>query len=300
MKYIYCIFAVVLCSAVSSAAEPLKVVTTLSTFADLVKQVGGDLVEVSSVASAKFNTHFIEARPSDVLKLKRCDLFIHGGLDLEAWRGPLVDAAARGEIRVGGERELDLSKGIQLLEIPNHDVSRSEGDIHLFGNPHYWTDPNNALIIARSIESKLAQMRPDGAAQFQANLDKFAAAINQEMTESLRILAAIKGREVIAYHNEWVYLLKFAGLKGGQFLEPKPGIPPTPKHVEFLTQYIKSNNVLGIIQASYYPTDVSEKLAKDTSVKFALLCQNVNEFEDCDSYQALLKHNTAALIGLMQ
>lgn len=124
-------------------AEKLKVLTTLSSFAAIAKEVGQDNVAVDWIAAPKFNPHFIEPKPSDVLRLKRCDLFVHGGLDLEAWRGPLVDAAARVDIRDAGPRQLDLSSVVNILNVPEGVISRAQGDIHLFGNPHYWLDPRN-------------------------------------------------------------------------------------------------------------------------------------------------------------
>jgi len=155
------------------SAAPLKVVTTLSTFADLVKNIGGEHVEVSYVASPKFNPHFIEPKPSDVLKVKRADLFVHAGLDLELWRWPLVEAAGNREVMPGGSRELDLSRGVILLEVPDRSLSRSEGDIHLYGNPHYWLDPNNAKTMAESISKKLSEIDPVHASEFEKNLENF-------------------------------------------------------------------------------------------------------------------------------
>ncbi|MCB0336157.1 MAG: zinc ABC transporter substrate-binding protein, partial [Bdellovibrionales bacterium] len=129
-------------------AEPIKkltIVTTISTFADIAASVGGEYVETSSIASPRFNTHFIEPKPTDVLRLKRADLFIHGGLDLEMWRDPLVNASGRPDFRVGGERQLDVSSSVTLLDLPSGPLSRASGDIHLYGNPHYWQDPKNGL-----------------------------------------------------------------------------------------------------------------------------------------------------------
>ena len=164
-------------------AERLRVVATLTTFADLAKAVGGDLVDVSAIASPKFNAHFIEPKPSDVLKVKRADVFIHAGLDLELWRFPLVDAAGNRDVMPGGANELDLSHGIALLEVPIRAVSRLEGDIHLYGNPHYWLDPENAKTMARAIGEKLSAMDPEHQAAYQRNAQAFLARLNAKIPE---------------------------------------------------------------------------------------------------------------------
>ena len=230
----------------SAAEKPLSVVATLPTFADLAKTIGGPHVAVSAVASAKFNPHFIEPKPSDVLRVKRADLFIHAGLDLELWRGPLLDAAGNSRIMSGQPGERDLSQGITLLEVPTHAVSRAEGDIHIFGNPHYWVDPENAEVMARTIAEKLSTLDPVHEGDYRKNLAQFLARLDGKMAEWRSRLSPLQGTELIGYHNEWPYLMRFAGLRMQQFLEPKPGIPPTPQQLEFLQQYVRDHGVRAI------------------------------------------------------
>ena len=223
------------------ADDKIKVVATLPTFAAIATTIGGDYVSASSIASAKFNPHFIEPKPSDVIKLKRADLYIHSGLDLEAWSGPLIVASARAEFRQGGERQLDLSKGILLLEIPNEQVSRAEGDVHLYGNPHYWLDPRNGLLIAETIAQKLAEIDPPHRAAYLTNLATFRSAIETKITSWQNLVAPFKGSRLVGYHNEWVYLMNFINMKMEEFLEPKPGIPPSPSQVAAVIEYIRAN-----------------------------------------------------------
>jgi len=278
-----------------AAEQPLNVVTTLSSFADLAEQVGGDRVKTRYIASPRFNPHFIEPRPSDVLKVKRADLFIHAGLDLELWRWPLVDAAGNPEVRHGGPRELDLSTGVRLLEVPDRAVTRAEGDIHLYGNPHYWLDPENLKTMARSIAGKLSQLDPSHAAGYERRLKQFLAQLEGKITEWKQIASGLRGKEAVAYHNEWPYLTEFLGMKVEQFLEPKPGIPPTPKQLAFLGGYMKAHNVPVIIQGTFVPRAAGERLAKETGARLVVLCQNVKEKPECSDAVTMLDHNIRTL-----
>ncbi|MFM1849086.1 MAG: hypothetical protein RL417_2560, partial [Pseudomonadota bacterium] len=205
----------------SAAAESLKIVTTLSTYADIAQTIGGERVTANAIVSPRFNPHFIEPRPSDILRLKKADLFIHSGLDLEAWRGPLVDAAGRPEVKPGGARELDLSTGITLLEIPSPDITRAHGDIHLHGNPHFWLSPENGLAIARAIGSKLGEIDPGYSDVYRRNTEIFVLKLTQAIAAWRELAAPFRGQPLVGYHNEWVYLTQFLGLRCERFLEPK-------------------------------------------------------------------------------
>ncbi|MBI3462683.1 MAG: zinc ABC transporter substrate-binding protein [Planctomycetes bacterium] len=280
--------------------KPLQVVATLSTFADLARTIGGPHINVSAIASPKFNPHFIEPKPSDVLKVKRADLFIHAGLDLEAWRPPLLDAAGNLEVMFGGDRQLDLSQDILLLEVPTKPVSRAQGDIHLYGNPHYWVDPENARIMARHIAEKLSAVDPVHAQDYQRNLQEFLQRLEARITQWRSELAAVKGQELVGYHNEWPYLMRFAGLKMEQFLEPKPGIPPTPKQVEFIDQYVQSHGIRALVISTYFPMGTAEAVARQTGVHVVTLAQNVGETADAPDYLAMVDYNVRQLLAALQ
>jgi zinc/manganese transport system substrate-binding protein len=277
------------------AEKALKIVTTLATFADLVKTVGAEYVDVSYIASPRFNPHFIEAKPSDVVKVKRADLFVHAGLDLEAWRWPLVDATGNAEVRPGGSKELDLSHGIQLLEVPTHALTRSAGDIHIYGNPHYWINPVNGRKMAQTICDKLCELDPQHESVFRQNLDAFLKRLDQKIPEWQAELKDYAGQEVIAYHNEWPYLMDFLGLKIELFLEPKPGIPPTPKQVQMVETRIKEKGIKGIIHSDYFPKNAPESIARRTGVKVIVLCQNVGEMSEAKDYISMLDYDVRQL-----
>ncbi len=302
MKFIISIailITVTLLPSLSRADEPFRVVTTLSSYADIVHSIGGERVEVTSVASPKFNPHFIEPRPSDVLKLKRADLFIHSGLDLEAWRDPLLDAAARSELRYGGARQLDLSVGIPLLEVPEGQVSRAEGDIHQAGNPHYWIDPRNGLIIAQRIATKLSELDVAGKATYENNLRVFEEKLQAKTKEWLTNAAPHHGKTVIGYHNEWPYLMQFLGVRMEEFIEPKPGIPPGPRHLEELVEYIKRTGTRAVVQTSFYPREAADYLRKKTSVNTITLCQNVGETPNCPDYISMIDFAVKELMRVL-
>ena len=293
------VISVLICggaSQVAEAAKPLKIVATLSTFGDLAKTVGGEHVDVSAIASPRFNPHFIEPKPSDVLKVKRAELFIHAGLDLELWRWPLVDAAGNRDVMIGGPRELDLSRGISLLEVPDRAVSRAEGDIHLYGNPHYWLNPEHAKTMAQAICDKLCAIDPQHQQEYHRNLSEFLKRLDHKIPEWRAKLAPYRGRELIGYHNEWIYLMELAGLTMQHFLEPKPGIPPTPQQVRFIEQRIRQQRIPAIVQATYFPRQTADVVAKRTRAKVVLLCQNVGELPACSDYVAMMEYNIDQLL----
>lgn len=295
------LFAVLFCLCLCGGpvfAAPLKVVTTLSTFANLVEEIGGDHVQVVHIAFPKFNPHFIQPRPSDILKVKRADIFVHAGLDLELWRGPLLDAAGNRGVRPGSPGDLDLSRGVALLEVPDRKLSRAEGDIHLFGNPHYWLSPANVKIMTANIADKLSELDPANAGDYREKASLFQARIDEKTKEWLSRIEPYKGYEVLGYHKQWPYLMRFLGLTMEQYLEPKPGVPPGPKHLEFLTDYAKSAKAHCIVQAVYFPDRASKTLSKRTGLAVVKLSQNVNDTPKVKDYIAILDYNVDQFVTL--
>jgi ABC-type Zn uptake system ZnuABC Zn-binding protein ZnuA len=284
-------------SLAGTAHAQLNVVATLSTFGDLVQQVGGKHVEVYSIAPPQFNPHFVEPRPSDVLKLKKADVFVNGGLDLEAWREPLLNAAGNAKADKGGEGEIALSDGVQILNVPAPGVTRAQGDVHAMGNPHYWLGPENGLIMAATIARRLSEIDPPNAADYEANRAAFEEKLKAKITEWKAALAPLANSEMIAFHDEWPYLAAFAGIKIEQFLEPKPGIPPGPKHLAELEEYAVKNGVKGIIYTSITPAKPAESLSKKTGVPAIELAQGVGEVKEATDYIALIDHDIASLVA---
>jgi zinc/manganese transport system substrate-binding protein len=263
----------------AQASEKLNVVTSTTTFGALVREIGGDHVQVTHIAPPKFNVHFIHPKPSDIRKVAKAELFVFAGLDLEAWVDPLLEAAGKPSLFRGGKRNVDLSKEVPLLNPPQGQLSRSRGDLHLFGNPHYHMDPENLKTVARTLLEALQTADPANAAYYQDHADIFLIQLNKKIYEWKGLCSHCQGREVIAYHDDFIYLAHFLGLKSEEFLEPKPGIPHTPKHMEFLESYIKENDVKAIIMPSYYPKDAPDALARKTGIKVLMIGQNVGEIE---------------------
>lgn len=301
MKKFLTIFLFIFLSSISAAhAAPLKVIATQTLFADLVRQIGKEKVEVKSVAPPKFNVHFIQPKPSDVRNVAAADLYVNAGLDLEAWSDPLVEAAGKPEFFRGGDRSLDLSQGLRLLNPPMGVLSRALGDLHIFGNPHYHMNPENAKIMAGTIVKKLQDIDSQNAAFYDENGKALIAKLDQKITEWKASCAGCAGKEIISYHADIAYVTDFLGLKAEQFLEPKPGIPPTPRHLEFLQSYAKSHNVIAIVMPTYYPQDAADALSKKVGVKVATICQNVGEVPGTDDVFSFFDYNFRQIQRLLE
>ena len=278
----------------AQARNVLHVVTTTTTLASLTREIAGPDVEIHSVAPPKRDIHFISPTPKDVLKVKKADVFIHGGLDLEVWRDPLLDAAGNRNLLAHSPNSIDVSKDVQLLEAPTS-LSRAEGDIHQFGNPHYWTDPENAKIMARNIADGLSALYPDQSEMYQKNEKIFSDKLDSKIQEWKTRLKPYAGTLVIAYHKDWPYFANRFELKIVDHLEPKPGIPPTPKHLAELISLMTTEKVRLIIRESFQEERSPQRLAEKTGAKVVTLSQSVAEFKGTDDYISLMEFNVHAL-----
>lgn len=271
--------AVVLAPVGARAAEPLKVAASQAFYAELVSEIGGDRVEVKAVSSPRANAHFYEPRPSDVRFVAKADLAVYSGLDLEVWWAPLVEAAGRPEFLPGGERSVGLSEGIQLLEVPEPDYmpTRADGDIHLHGNPHYQMNPENSIVMAGTLLARLSELDPEGKAQYQANHDRFVGQLREKIAEWKALCAHTAGQEVIPCHKDIEYFTDFLGMRSLESLEPKPGVPPSPRHLQHLERYGREKKVRAIVGANYHSPEASSALASKIGAKVVRICQNTGE-----------------------
>src|SRR6476619_6419022 len=229
MKKKIILFTVLLTNTLLFArAGTIKVVTTTTDMRSITELIGGNKVSATSIATGYQNPHFVDPKPSYIIGLSKADLFVTVGLDLEiGWSPQLLASSRNSKIQKGSPGYVDASVNIPLLQVPSS-VNRAEGDIHIYGNPHYWLDPMNGKIIARNIANGLERVDPSNKAVYETNLKAFNAKIAVKMREWLTKMAHYNGAKIIAYHNEWVYFEKRFGLQIVDFMEPKPGIPPTP------------------------------------------------------------------------
>lgn len=283
-----------LVSASAWASDKIRVATTTSTFAGIAGEIAGDRAEIYYVASPKQDVHFITPTPKDVLKVRRADVFIHGGMDLELWRDPLLNAAGRREFMGDhAERAIDVSHGIAFKEIPQGTLSRIHGDVHAFGNPHYWMDPENARIIAKNIEEGLANLYPADAEFFAANLKTFDQKIRIKLENWQARLAPFQGSNIVTYHNAWPYFTDRFGLTTAAFLEPKPGIPPTPKHLHEVMRIMRDRNVRVVVKQIFQEGRSPKKMAAETDAEVLTLAQESGETGG--SYTDMIENNVRLL-----
>ncbi len=246
-----------------SAAADLKIVTTTSDLAAVAKEVGGDLVDVTPMALHTQDPHFVDARPHLALALSRADLLIAVGLGLEVgWLPTLQTGARNGDIQTGGRGFLDVSRHVDLLDVPRGRVDRSEGDIHPGGNPHFMLDPRRVERIARVIGRKMAELDPSHAAEYGQGAERFVQRLAAARRGWERRLASLRGTDVIAYHKSFPYLADWLGFEVVSHVEPRPGIPPNPRHVARVLVAARQHHVKIVLQESFYPESTSELVAE--------------------------------------
>ena len=284
----------------SDAPAQLKVVTTLTDLKSITEFIGGDRVEVFAIATGYQNPHFVDPKPSYILKLSKADVFVTVGLDLEiGWVPPLLNSARNAKIQKGGEGYVDASVNIPLLQVPSS-INRGEGDIHIYGNPHYWLDPSNGAIIAQNILNCLVRLDPDHRDIYQANLKKFNETLASKMREWASKTAGVKNTRVIAYHNEWPYFEQRFGLVIADFLEPKPGIPPTPSQLAKVIAEMKRENIKIIINSPYFTADAATLVAKNSGGKVVTLATSVGAYENIKTYFDLFDYDVAQIVSAIQ
>lgn len=290
-------FSGILFSAISS---PIKIVTTTTDLRSIAELIGGDKVTVLSIATGYQNPHFVDPKPSYIISLSRADLFVTVGLDLETGWSPLLLTSSRNQkIQKGSAGYVDASSGVTLYQVPTS-LNRAEGDIHIYGNPHYWLDPMNGKVIARNIANGLERVDPSNKAVYEANLQAFYSKIDTKMKEWQTRMAPYKGSKIIAYHNEWVYFETRFGLQIVDFLEPKPGIPPSPSQLVKVIREIKANNIKVIISSPYFTTSSSDVVAKQTGAKELTLATSAGAFDAIKNYFDLFDYDINQLISALK
>ncbi|HUP63621.1 MAG TPA: metal ABC transporter substrate-binding protein [Thermoanaerobaculia bacterium] len=285
-----------------AAHGKLNVITSTADLASITREIGGDRVEVTSVARGYQDPHFVEPKPSFLLLLRSADLLEVVGLDLEiGWLPPLIDQSRNAKIRPGAPGYLDLSRGVEILDRPAGAVNRSMGDVHPLGNPHYWLDPANAVRIAIQIQRKLAELRPSDAAFFATRLNDFKSRMNAADKRWRAALAPFRGAKIVTYHNSWPNFMRRYGLNVIGFVEPKPGVPPSPSHLFDLINKMKREKVKVIVMEPYFDHKTPRSVAQRTGAQLLVLYPSVGGAKSgTDDYFSLFDTNIATLVKALK
>jgi zinc/manganese transport system substrate-binding protein len=280
----------------SRADSKLRIMTATTDLASLAQEVGGDRVDVESIARGYQDPHFVEAKPSFLLKLRHADLLIVVGLELEiGWLPPLISQSTNPKIQVGAPGYFDASRFAKILEIPTGQVTRAEGDVHPLGNPHYWLDPENGLRIAKGIQNKLSEMRPGDAAYFAQRYDSFEQRLKQADEKWLAEMKSYSGRKVVTYHRSWPNFAEHFHLDVVGYVEPRPGIPPSPQHTVELIGQMKRDGVKVILVEPYFDLKTPNAIARDTGAKVVVLMPSVGGEKEITDYFKLFDYDIAKL-----
>lgn len=294
MRRLFLLVAAAL-AAVPARAK-IQVVSTTADLAALAREVGGDAVEVESIAKGYQDPHFVEAKPSYLLKLKRADLFLQVGLGLEAGWAPALLANARNpRILPGTHGFLDASEGVAILGSPKGSVDRALGDVHPYGNPHYWLDPGNGRAIARKIAERLKTLDAAAAAKYEASLARFEERLERKEKEWAKAAAALKGVQIVTYHDSWPHFARYFGLAVVGFVEPRPGVPPSPAHVQALTALMRERRVPLLIIEPYFDEKLPAKIARDSGSRLVVLPPSVGAEDGVATYFDLFDRSVAVL-----
>jgi ABC-type Zn uptake system ZnuABC Zn-binding protein ZnuA len=297
----YGLLTTLLALAPHVADAQLKVVTSTTDLYDIAREVGGNKITASHIGEGYQDPHFIEAKPSFVLQLRNADVWAFVGLDLEiGWMPLLLDGARNPKIRQGGSGYVDASTAVPILDRPQGNVDRSMGDVHPLGNPHYWLDPENGRRIARLFKAKFTQLDPANAGTYDANEKSFEARLNTAEKGWQSDLAAIKGKPVVAWHTSWRYFAEYNGMNIVAFMEPKPGVPPSPAHLYEVIQTVKRTGAKAIVMEPFYDRKVADLVAKQTGIKVLILPPSVGGVKGNDDYIQLMKYDMSQLAAAVR
>ena len=282
-------------AAAAPAAAELRVVATTTDMAALAAAVSGDVATVESIVPAAVDPEGFEPRPGDVDRLRHAALLVRVGLGYDYWLDALTSRIGEQRLMRGGEGYLDASAGIPLLEIRGQSVMNEGGHAHGVANPHYWLDPDNAAIITAGIAEALVRLAPGQRDRIIANRDRFLAELKTRRARWNELLAPYAGVKLIAYHNSWPYFARRFRLDIVDFIEPKPGVAPSPAHLARLISTGRKVQVRAIVHEPYEPEDASQLVARKLGVPMVLLATSVGSVPGTKSYLALFDHNVATL-----
>lgn len=277
-----------------SGFSQINIVTSTTDLKSIVDAVGGDKVKTFSIARGNQNIHSVEVLPSYIMKITKAKMYVKIGMGLDQWADPLIEGARNEELVI-----VDCSKDIKKLDVPTYKVDASHGDVHPYGNPHYWLDPNNGVVIATEISDALSKLSPGDALYFAQRLDDFKRLIQTKWPEWNNEMAAFKGSKIIVYHDDWRYFTEAFGFDIVGFVEPKPGLEPTPSHLYKLTNIIKNENVKLIGFQPYFSDQAPNSLAAETGAKAVKLATSVGCVDGVSTYTDIFDYNLRTMIAII-
>ncbi|MBI3401425.1 MAG: zinc ABC transporter substrate-binding protein [Acidobacteria bacterium] len=293
--------AVVFSAASVFAQGKLNVMTTTEDLASIAREVGGDRVAVEAMARGYQDPHFVEAKPSFILKLQRADLLVAVGRELEiGWLPPLIQQSRNGKIQPGAAGYLDASLGATILEIPTGNITRAMGDVHPLGNPHYWMDPENGKRIGKELADKFLELRPGDRAVFEKQLASFTSRLDEAEKRWLAMMAPYKGTKMITYHRSFPNFAERFGLDIIGYVEPRPGIPPTPQHTLDLINEMKRQNIKLVLVEPYFDLKTPQAIGRDTGAQVLVMPPSVGGLKDVPDYFKLFDYDIALLIDAIK
>ena len=288
-------------SGVAHAQAKLNVMATTEDLASIAREVGGDHIIVDSIAKGYQDPHFVEAKPSFILKLQKADMVIVVGRELEiGWLPPLIQQSRNAKIQPGAEGYLDASLQARILEVPQGEITRAMGDVHPLGNPHYWLDPENGKIVAREIAAKLSQFRPTDKAYFDQRLGDLTKRLDDAEKRWLGIMAAYKGIKVVTYHRSFPNFADRFGLDVIGYVEPRPGIPPSPSHTLDLIQEMKRQQIKIILMEPYFDQKTPNSIASQTGARVLVMPPSVGGEKTVTDYFKLFDYDIYLLVNALK
>lgn len=294
-------FSAILLANVAQARAALRVVATTQDLEAIVREVAGDKVETESLAKGYQDPHFVEAKPSFILRLNKADLLVVVGRELEiGWLPPLITQSRNQKIQPGAQGYLDASLTAKILDLPTGQITRAMGDVHPQGNPHYWLDADNGRRIAKAIQAKLSQLDSANAtvyAQREADFERRLAEAEQRWKAAI---APYKGLKVVTYHRSWPNFADEFGLDVVGYVEPKPGIPPSPSHSLELIQAMKKDNVKIIIVEPYFDPKTPNSIAAQTGAQVVTLAPSVGGEKEVTDYFKLFDYDIGKLVAAIK
>jgi len=301
MKYALLVVAALAVAAPVRAQGKLTVIATTEDLAAIAREVGGDRVGVESIARGYQDPHFVEAKPSFILKLQKADVLIVVGRELEiGWLPPLIQQSRNSKIQPGADGYLDASLQAQILEMPTGQITRAMGDVHPLGNPHYWLDPENGKRIAKEIADKFSAARPNDRAGFEQRLADFTTRLDAAEKRWLAQMAPYKGTKIVTYHRSFPNFSERFGLDIVGYVEPRPGIPPTPQHTLDLINEMKRQNVKIVLVEPYFDLKTPNSIGRETGAQVLVMPPSVGGTKEAGDYFKLFDYDIMLLVDAIK